>query len=452
VRNPNKEFLLPLIFYGDRTGTDALQRHGIELFMLSTSIITLAQRQFVRAWRVLVYLADLKAKASAKSQTDKLGKPQRDYHKCLELALQSLIMAQNNVIMVHLRLGDQVKLVRLHIPVAMLINDGKSADVICNRYQSYQKCGRISRACDAPSANCSSDYFKCNYLKQQEMDLLQSMALGASFRQLERAPTPQERQIQQNAQTRLAQMSTHAVRNAFSNICFGGDPRGIYGATPTDLMHAFNEGLLKYCMKVIFDRIPPSKKAKLDDLVDKVFAKQCSSVKDLLPRTNFVNGFTNLTLITASEWIGVCFTTFVVSMLEQGQQILLPLLTSIGEEYDDIYVESDEDKENHDVCNPDQDNTSCSSVDTENDTATHSKRKKRKKIPCSLLQLQQILQALVCFYAWTKSPSFDCSNAGIDRMRHSITVMLDQIKLYLPRDSGMGWDLQKFHDIANTRC
>ena len=42
--------------------------------------------------------------------------------------------------------------------------------------------------------------------------------------------------------TELQQMSTHMHESAFQNIWFGANPHGIYGAVPTDLMHAFLHG------------------------------------------------------------------------------------------------------------------------------------------------------------------------------------------------------------------
>jgi len=37
----------------------------------------------------------------------------------------------------------------------------------------------------------------------------------------------------------LQQLSTHMHESAFQNIWFGANPHGIYGAIPTDLMHAW---------------------------------------------------------------------------------------------------------------------------------------------------------------------------------------------------------------------
>ena len=39
-------------------------------------------------------------------------------------------------------------------------------------------------------------------------------------------------------------LGAHVVDNAFFQIDFGNNPRGIFGATPTDPMHAFEEELV----------------------------------------------------------------------------------------------------------------------------------------------------------------------------------------------------------------
>ena len=49
------------------------------------------------------------------------------------------------------------------------------------------------------------------------------------------------------------ELSTHVSKNAFHQVSFGEFPLtavGIYGNTPTDLMHAFLEGVLKYAIKI----------------------------------------------------------------------------------------------------------------------------------------------------------------------------------------------------------
>ena len=53
--------------------------------------------------------------------------------------------------------------------------------------------------------------------------------------------------------------SSHVVDNAFFKLNFGPNPSGIFGATPTDLMHAFEEGLVPYFLHVLIDPLLPRK-------------------------------------------------------------------------------------------------------------------------------------------------------------------------------------------------
>jgi hypothetical protein len=44
------------------------------------------------------------------------------------------------------------------------------------------------------------------------------------------------------AENCLQHFSSHVVRNAFHRITFGGDSRGIFGFSPTDMMHEAVDG------------------------------------------------------------------------------------------------------------------------------------------------------------------------------------------------------------------
>ena len=68
-------------------------------------------------------------------------------------------------------------------------------------------------------------------------------------------------------------LGAHVVDNAFFRIDFGNNPRGIFGATPTDPMHAFEEGLAPMLLEVILDPLPDSSKKELDSLVESLFSK-----------------------------------------------------------------------------------------------------------------------------------------------------------------------------------
>ena len=57
---------------------------------------------------------------------------------------------------------------------------------------------------------------------------------------------------------------------------------------------------------------------------------------------------------------------------------------------------------------------------------------------------------MLCFHAWSKSKeAFDPTQNGIKQMKRALSIMLNKIKLWVPRLDGMGWNIQKFHDISH---
>ena len=68
--------------------------------------------------------------------------------------------------------------------------------------------------------------------------------------------------------------SSHVVDNAFLKLKFGNrNVSGIFGATPTDLMHAFEEGVVPYFMEVVVDPMPESQKKILDNIIADLFTE-----------------------------------------------------------------------------------------------------------------------------------------------------------------------------------
>jgi hypothetical protein len=414
ITDPENEMLFPVIIYVDKTGTDGLQRHGVEPVLVSTTVINVQARQSLESWKCIGYLPDLAAKSTAERDAAagrkcNLGSSQRDYHACLDEILRSLIETQVNDNFIHcLRLGDQLKWVKIKFAVAFVINDGKSADMLCGRYGSYGA-GCISRACNCDFDNCGDPHHQCTYRTQAPIEELQTIALG----RYPDDPTgelvvPQAEKDEARLELRCS--SLHMVNNAFHKVGFGGDPRGIYGCTPTDLMHAFLEGVLRYAMQNVFAKMTVGKKAAIDRIVKNVLRCQKNSLRRKFPRADFSHGITNLTLLTATEWCGVLFTVLLLSMLKSGQHALSQAYPIAG----------------------DKSNSKNSAVTT-------------------MDQLQEVLEALLAFHAWSKcSASYDVSNdAAVERLKISVIALLSMVSVRLPREEGNGWQLQKFHEILH---
>ena len=164
----SRDFWLPVIIYVDKTGTDANQRHSLEPVLFTLGIFSREIRNQARAWRILGFVPDLELKSSAvktvaRSKMENKGVGTRNYHACLRVVLDSLITAQKHPPPAYLRIGERVKAVRCRVPLAFVIGDGKSGDMLCGRFGGY-KTTRMCRACCVSYHDCNNPAHTCKWV------------------------------------------------------------------------------------------------------------------------------------------------------------------------------------------------------------------------------------------------------------------------------------------------
>eukprot|EP00978_Attheya_sp_CCMP212_P021887 scaffold64342_cov48-Attheya_sp.AAC.5 len=99
------------------------------------------------------HIPDLEQQLSSRKKTNYIkvrkGRGQCNYHRLHRAILKNVhdFEAKGGIDWM-LRIGNQVKRVKLHIIVAFFIGDGKSGDMLCGRFGGYMHVWRISRACD----------------------------------------------------------------------------------------------------------------------------------------------------------------------------------------------------------------------------------------------------------------------------------------------------------------
>ena len=180
-KKDGRTFIIPIIIYVDKTGTDAFQRHGLEPVIFTTPLLKRSVRNSPWAWRILGFIPDLEGKSSAVKQTarqqvHKKGISCRNYHRCLEVVLRSYKEAQQDKnLNLWLRLGSQVCEVRAAVPLAFVIVDAKSGDMLCGRYAGY-KCECNSRQCWTGFKDCNNPNQQCRLLSAKQMERLSSLA------------------------------------------------------------------------------------------------------------------------------------------------------------------------------------------------------------------------------------------------------------------------------------
>eukprot|EP00978_Attheya_sp_CCMP212_P037553 scaffold178283_cov66-Attheya_sp.AAC.1 len=201
-----------------------------------------------------------------------------------------------------LRIGNQVKRVRLHIIVAFFIGDGKSGDImLCGRFGGYTSMWRISRACDCQQEVCSNSTKECVYLLRVKME------------EIFENTKSNDDDVTKQAKLDLHQLSQHAMELATSLLSFGGDKHGIFCAQPVDLMHAFLEGIVKYAVCAFFKGIGPTKASGIDAAIDEMFGGgnlRSGKLKDFGIRIFFTKGISNLKQLNDSIELLEAFLAF----------------------------------------------------------------------------------------------------------------------------------------------
>jgi hypothetical protein len=258
------------------------------------------------------------------------------------------------------------------------------------------------------------------------------------------------------AKSFLEKCGFQSLANGFDTheILFGFDDRGIFGACPTDPMHAFQSGIVMYITRMIVDKLGSGNQPKLDRLVERMVGRLRSSSKDQYPRFNFSKGFCKLSFITSDEWVGKLFVLLLVALTQEGRDIMaerfskddIPLPP--GHKQEDVHVQTNNYENNAD----DLDGKALEHCPPTDDRHKDQENKEDLLRKCSYNDFIELTEALLCFHAFYKVSNaqvFDDGVMDVARIDASIRRMMSMVKLYMPRKIGHRWNIQKFHDMLH---
>ncbi len=115
--------------------------------------------------------------------------------------------------------------------------------------------------------------------------------------------------------------SQHQMTNTFDSVLLADPMRGIFGATPVETMHAYRKGIIEKVTFLVLENIPASSKASLDYLAVRFHTMHRQTYRKAYPATDFSNGITNLTKISASERLGLVFLFVILAHYDEGWDI-----------------------------------------------------------------------------------------------------------------------------------
>ena len=214
----------------------------------------------------------------------------------------------------------------------------------------------------------------------------------------------------------LARICQHPTKNVYHEIEYGSTKAGIYSSAPTDVMHAFLEGVLQYCVRTFFsDMVGPTKCGELDRIVNTYFGNLVASQAGLkaYPRTAFRGGLSKTTMMPAHEYQGIALVLALALRDEEVKDLLLDRKV-VGRKKKPL-ARMDHFPPVGDACD----------------------------------QYSEMFFFILSFLRWTREGPFYTDGVHARKTRAAINRLLYWMQRMFPRDSGTGWRLQKMHDCTH---
>ena len=383
ITNPQRQqFFVPIIQWIDRTSVTGNDRFSLKPYMFTPAIFKETFRRRIEAWGYHGFLPKRKT-SSAQNQTQSQGNNIRNYHAELYTVLQSVTMAGPQLRDVMLPLGPTGSMcVDVVTCILFVIQDMQEGDALCGRFGTHTiGIQRHCRACDVSTKQLDYPNAACSFLLAADMALIAHNDDKA-------------------VRTRWSQ---HFLNNVFDHVPLADPVRGIYGATPMETLHAFRKGLIEKVTLMVLKNVPVSKQAALDVLAVQFHRTHRQTYRKVYPATDFSNGITNLTKISAAERVGLLFLFVILSQYDEGWMVLSTAL--------------------------------------------------QKKDRTSLRKVIGVFEALLCFDQWLNKPTYWPAEYHTEsklKVGAAISKLMSMCKADIPLADGKTWKFPKFHELLHV--
>jgi hypothetical protein len=350
IKDPKKQFLLPLIFYIDETGTDVFQRYPLEPLMFTLGILRNFVRERSSSWRHAGFIPKVpRAKTSCESL--------QLYHDCMAMVLSTLKTIQDHPPTESLQFGDDPPVeMELIIQVCFMMGDQKSQDNLTGRkLNNTGFAGRSHRGCMCSGPYSSDPCLWCKPVPIQVLNQLRDISFTSNFDSplmkgiLNKYPLSPRGKLKREA--KLAQdfvrrraglareilgevFTMHPIHNAWNDISFGANKNGIFAATLDDPMHFNESGLFDGVTKAFYGCFTEEELKKFEESTRSLYQHSRSSVRSEFPKSRISKGFTNCTLKTANETVGSLLS--VVLTVQDNK--VFDLMEQVGKRQKDRYI------------------------------------------------------------------------------------------------------------------
>ena len=289
---PGKDLLLPLVLFIDGSRIDTNGKLNVEPITFTLGIFKRDVRNLPEAWRTIGFIEKLEHTISEpflRCPSNTKRKLQ-DKHTIMKFILKELVELQGPQAGFEWKLavGGKTHDVVFKLAVQVIIGDCKGNDELCGTYGSHSsKTAGFCRDCKVNFDNSDDPYHICDWISTRDFI--------------------------QKTENQMNEMGFHKIDNAFSDLNFGAGERGVYGATPSEPLHAFKLGVCKYLFDgfLTFHLPPKTRKLMNKKLSPLARGDQRQSFK-AVPRLNVVrNGISGCGTLTADEQYARIFAVYI---------------------------------------------------------------------------------------------------------------------------------------------
>jgi Plavaka transposase len=325
-------WLCPLVGYNDKIAVSAMEgSYSLEPMMFSLGVLRREIREQESAWRHLGFIPSRSEKKKRKQLPGMQAEQALAFtHECLSILLEDVVAMQKEPPLLTLNLFGKQYNIRLIVEVAFVIGDQLSQDTHCCRKKSNSGgAGRAHRSCLTSFISATKIQPEgCTVVSKKVLDSLCDIIWQyedcdkQNEYLLQKLPQVHTQRLKkkiimlmktrcQVARDILEKVFTlYPVHNAWSDVSFGSNENGIHRAAVDDPMHYNASGLFAYLGKIAFGGLRPAEAEMLEGYMREDFSVR-SSVRYDLPRGKFTTGFTNCTLLTSNEKVGIMHALYL---------------------------------------------------------------------------------------------------------------------------------------------
>jgi hypothetical protein len=388
ITDATRQLLVPIIIYLDGTAIDGKGHLEVCPVSFTCSIFKETVRRSVTAWRMLGYVPDLnRLRSNAMNAHANNAFPKGRTTRNLHKILDTILEGMRNA-----QQGTDTRLLNVPIKIGQR---WYCVDIICpllfvinDGKQGDQLCGRFNghhRSTVRHHRSCN-----CSFADLDNPSISCSFLDAHTVDWISQHGSDNDRQ----------ELSVYKLDNCFNRIETGQNPHGIFMCAVVDVMHTVQHGVIKYAIEVFMAHLNNAQKATFDRLAA-TFDQTCrQTIRQDYPATNFARGITNLSNMTCTEYSGLLFLLTAICVHEDGWHILDALFPARLQP-----------------------------------TVIH-----------------RTLECLVCFEAWLGQDTywtFDDADVCRHEAESAIRALMLQLKTNLPRDTGNGWKISKFHELLH---